>query len=161
MRVFLDTNVLASAAATRGLCADVLREVLTSHELLISAKVLNELERVLRIKFGIPQDLIADFISLLSQDIVLAKPSAVPTVEIKDESDLPILSAAISAKADVFVTGDKEILGIRQVEKMAILSPRELSEKLRPNHSVEPDGQSRAAHAKRLDFLERCDAQNL
>jgi predicted nucleic acid-binding protein len=92
--------------------------------------VLNELERVLRTKFGIPQDLIADFISLLSQDIVLAKPGAVPTVEIKDESDLPILSAAISAKADVLVTGDKEVLGIRQVEKMAILSPRELWEKL-------------------------------
>jgi uncharacterized protein len=68
---------LASAAATRGLCADVLREVLTS------AQVLNELERVFRSKFGIPQDLIADFISLLSQDIVLAKPGAVPTVEIK------------------------------------------------------------------------------
>ena len=46
MRVFLDTNVLASAAATRGLCADVLREVLTSHELLTSAQVLSELKRV-------------------------------------------------------------------------------------------------------------------
>ena len=31
MKVFLDTNVLASAAATRGLCADVLREVFASH----------------------------------------------------------------------------------------------------------------------------------
>ena len=51
---FLDTNVLASAAATRGLCADVLREVLTSHELVTSAQVLNEFERVLRTKFGIP-----------------------------------------------------------------------------------------------------------
>jgi len=105
-------------------------EVFTSHALLTSAQVLKELERVLRSKFGIPQDLIADSISLLSQDIVLAKPSAVPTVDIKDESDLPILSAAISAKADVFVTGDKEILGIRQAEKMAILSPREFWEKL-------------------------------
>ena len=51
---FLDTNVLASAAATRGLCADVLREVLTSYELVTFAQVLNELERVLRTKFGIP-----------------------------------------------------------------------------------------------------------
>lgn len=29
MKVFLDTNVLVSAIATRGLCADVLREVST------------------------------------------------------------------------------------------------------------------------------------
>ena len=36
MRVFLDTNVLAGAAAARGLCADVLRELFASHELIIS-----------------------------------------------------------------------------------------------------------------------------
>jgi uncharacterized protein len=143
VRVFLDTNVLASAAATRGLCADVLREVLTSHALLTSAQVLSELKRVLHIKFGIPQDLIDDFISLLSQDMVLAKPGALPPVEIQDEDDLAILSAAISARADVFVTGDKEILGIRQVEKMAILSPRDFWEKL----TAQP--QRRAGRAKR------------
>ncbi len=40
MRVFLDTNVLVSAVATRGLCADVLREVLLSHQLLVSADLL-------------------------------------------------------------------------------------------------------------------------
>jgi len=110
VRVFLDTNVLASAAATRGLCADVLREVLTSHELLTSAQVLSELKRVLRTKFGVAQDLIDDFILLMRQDTVLAQPSPLPPVEIQDQDDLPILSAAISGKADVFVTGDKELL---------------------------------------------------
>lgn len=131
MRVFLDTNVLASAAATRGLCADVLREVLTSHELLTSAQVLSELKRVLRTKFGVAQDLIDDFISLMREDTVLAEPGQLPTVEIQDQDDLPILSAAISAEADVFVTGDKEILDIGRIEKLAILSPRQFWEKLK------------------------------
>ena len=130
MRVFLDTNVLASAAATRGLCADVLREVLTSHELLTSAQVLSELKRVLRTKFGVAQDLIDDFISLMREDTVLAEPGRLPTVEIQDQDDLPILSAAISAGADVFVTGDKEILDIGRIEKLAILSPRQFWDKL-------------------------------
>ena len=130
MRVFLDTNVLASAAATRGLCADVLREVLAAHELLISGQVLAELRRVLHIKFGIPQDLIDEFISLVRQDTVLAKAEPSPAIEIQDEDDLPILGAAISAKADVFVTGDKEILCVRKVENVVILSPREFWEKL-------------------------------
>ncbi len=40
MKVFLDTNVLASAAVTRGLCSDVLREVFASHDLFISEQVL-------------------------------------------------------------------------------------------------------------------------
>ena len=33
VRVFLDTNVLVAAFATRGLCADVVRTVLAEHEL--------------------------------------------------------------------------------------------------------------------------------
>jgi putative PIN family toxin of toxin-antitoxin system len=128
VRVFLDTNVLASAAATRGLCADVLREVLASHELLISAKILSELRRVLRTKFGVDQDLIDDFIWLMRQDTVLARPGQLPSVEIRDQDDLPILAAAISAGADVFVTGD---LDIGRIETLAILSPRQFWEKLK------------------------------
>lgn len=131
MRVFLDTNVLASAATTRGLCADVLREVLGSHELLTSAQVLSELRRVLRSKFGVDLDLVEEFIQLIRQDTVLARSGQWPNVSIQDQDDLPILSAAISAKADVFVTGDKELLGIDRIDKLAILSPRQFWEKLK------------------------------
>jgi putative PIN family toxin of toxin-antitoxin system len=131
VRVFLDTNVLASAAATRGLCADVLREVLTSHELLTSAQVLSELKRVLRTQFGVAQELIDNFISLMRQDTVLAEPGQLPTIQIRDRDDLPILSAAIFAEADVFVTGDKELLGIGHIENLAIISPRQFWDKLK------------------------------
>ena len=131
MRVFLDTNVLASAASTRGLCADVLREVLASHQLLTSAQVLSELRRVLRTKFDLDQDLIDDFIWLMRQDTVLARPGQLPSVEIRDQDDLPILLAAISAGADVFVTGDKEILDLGRIEQLAILSPRQFWERLK------------------------------
>lgn len=131
MRVFLDTNILVSAAATRGLCADVLRQVLASHELLTSLEVLSELRRVLRTKFAVDQDLIDDFIWLMRQDTLLARPGQLPSVEIQDQDDLPILSAAISAGADVFVTGDKEILDVGQIGELAILSPRQFWEKLK------------------------------
>ena len=131
MRVFVDTNVLASAAATRGLCADVLREVLASHQLLTSAQVLSELRRVLRTKFDLEQDLIDDFIWLMRQDTVLARPGQLPSVEIQDQDDLPILAAAISAGADVFVIGDQEILDLGQIEHLTISSPRQFWEKLK------------------------------
>lgn len=75
MRIFLDTNVLAGAAATRGLCADVLREVLSSHELLISEYVLTELRQVLTDKFRVTHDLIEEFVWLLNQDTIMVKMS--------------------------------------------------------------------------------------
>jgi len=131
MKVFLDTNILASAAATRGLCADVLRQVFASHQLFISEQVLNELNSVLRFKFGVGQDLIDNFIWLLQQDTVLAQPAQLPRVELQDKDDLPILGAAIAAGAEVLVTGDKELLELGHIKDLEILSPRQFWEKLK------------------------------
>ncbi len=52
-------------------------------------------------------------------------------VRLRDESDIPIVSAALNAKADVFVTGDKEIQNLGQIGPLRILSPRQFWEKLR------------------------------
>jgi predicted nucleic acid-binding protein len=52
VKVFLDTNVLASALTTRGLCAELFEVVLQSHDLLTSDPVLRELERILPEKLG-------------------------------------------------------------------------------------------------------------
>lgn len=65
MRVFLDTNVLVAAFATRGLCEDLLRTVLAEHELVVSELVLDELGRVLLEKLRMPKtrvDSITSFI---------------------------------------------------------------------------------------------------
>ena len=142
MKVFLDTNVLASAAATRGLCADVLRLVFASHQLFISEQVLKELKSVLRFKFGVSQDLTDDFIWLLQQDTVLAQPAQVPRVELQDKDDLFILAVAMAAGAEVLVTGDKELLRLGHLEGLEILSPRELWEKLKVQQ------RRRAGHGK-------------
>jgi putative PIN family toxin of toxin-antitoxin system len=135
MKIFLDTNVLASAAATRGLCADVLREIFASHDLFLSEQVLSELGRVLKLKFGVAQDAIDDFIQLLRQDTVLAKPSRVPRVKLQDEDDLTILAAAITAGAEGLITGDKELLDLGHVKNLKILNPRQFWEELKTQES--------------------------
>lgn len=134
MKVFLDTNVLVSAATTRGLCADVLREVFASHDLCISDQVLNELKGVLRVKFEVQQDLIDDFIELLKQDTIFTIPAQLPDVELQDKNDLPILGAAIAAGTDVLVTGDKELLDLGHIDELDILSPRQFWERLKAQH---------------------------
>ena len=125
MRVFLDTNVLASATAARGLCADVLREVLASHSLVSSDAVFAELARVLREDFGMPPELVSHVLQFLRYGAVIAHPTGHPPARLKDKDDLPILSAAIAGSADAFVTGDKEILALERVGALRILSPRQ------------------------------------
>lgn len=71
MKVFLDTNVLVSAVATRGLCADVLREVLARQELIVSPELLHELEIGLEEKLALPRGIITEFIELVKEDFSL------------------------------------------------------------------------------------------
>ena len=48
MKVFLDTNVLVSAVATRGLCTELLERLFEEGvEIIISAQVVAELKRIL------------------------------------------------------------------------------------------------------------------
>jgi putative PIN family toxin of toxin-antitoxin system len=130
MRVFLDTKVLASAVATRGLCADVVREVLSFHELLISGQVLDELERVLRTKFGVAWELAEEVVLVLRQGATLVSPGRLPEVALRDRDDLAVVGAALAGGAEVLVTGDKELLALERVETLPILSPRQFWERL-------------------------------
>lgn len=130
MRVFLDTNVLASSIATRGLCAELFENVVNEHELLTCEPVLRELKRVLSAKFHLPDSIIKAFIDLLTAEGLVIKAQDQPTIKFKDTDDIPILACAIAAKADVFVTGDKALLELGAIENIPILSPRELWQKL-------------------------------
>lgn len=131
MRVFLDTNVLVSAVATRGLCADVLREILLSHQLVLSTPLLAELKNILHTKIEIPQEIIADYIDVLTQDSTFTENSELIDIDINDENDILILSTALNGNADLFVTGDKELLEIGKIQTMSILTPRQFWEKLK------------------------------
>ena len=130
MRVFLDTNVLASATATRGLCADLFREVLLCHHLVVSQPMLDELSRVLTTKFGVSREIVEGVLRLLHQDATMAAIGTPPDVPLGDEDDLVILATAIQGEAEAFVTGDKAVQALRQVGEMKILSPRQFWEEL-------------------------------
>jgi putative PIN family toxin of toxin-antitoxin system len=130
MRVLLDSNVIVSAVATRGLCADIFRAVLADHELVTCSKVLQEVERILRSKISVPDNLISEYLELIRQDAIFAEAKEVPAVKLKDADDIEIIGAAISGKADVMVTGDREVLEIKRLRRLRIISPRAFWEEL-------------------------------
>ena len=129
MRIFLDTNVLAAALATRGLCAELFEVTLQSHELLISDSIIKELERILPEKLGQSEPVTAGFIALLnSEGILVTTGHTAPPLP--DADDEPIVAAALAGKSDAFVTGDKALLELKSIEGMPIISPRGLWELL-------------------------------
>lgn len=131
MRVFLDTNVLASALATRGLCADLFESVLAEHDLLTSTAVLVELRRILASKFRLPADLVEACIALIEVSAEPITGAVELTRPVPDPDDAPILAAALAVNAGCFVTGDKAFLDLGEVAGMPIQSPRQFWEKQR------------------------------
>jgi uncharacterized protein len=131
VRVCLDTNVLVAAFATRGLCSDVLRAVLTEHDLVLGEVMLRELRRVLKIKFKVPDDRIESAIAVFAAVPVVPKPDKPSTIEVRDRDDRWILATALSAGADVLVTGDSDLLDIADDAPLPILAPRAFWELLR------------------------------
>jgi predicted nucleic acid-binding protein len=126
VRVFPDTNVLASAFGTRGLCADVLRFVLGDHELVTGEVVIEELRRVLGRKFGVPAETVREIESLLRGYHVEPKPRHLPDLKLSERNDLLVVGSAVRAKAEIVITGDREMLDLKEPPQgLRIVSPRE------------------------------------
>jgi putative PIN family toxin of toxin-antitoxin system len=131
VRVAFDTNVLVSAVATRGLCADVFNLVLAEHELIVGETVIAELKRVLRQKMRVPREAIEEFEALLRQEGSAAGKTKALPVAIRDKSDVPVLSEAVAGNAEVLVTGDRGLLETAGALPLQLLTPRGLWEQLR------------------------------
>jgi len=131
VRVFLDTNVLASALSGHGLCRDLFDRLIVDHELLFGVPVRKELDRILVEKFRVPEPLRGELFNKLDQ-LKQVPSSKTQLPEIPDPDDVPILACAIAGRAELFVTGDKELLQLRVTQGMPIVSPRQAWLKLFP-----------------------------
>lgn len=134
MRIFLDANILFSAAKSAGAVRRLL-ELLrgAGHECWVDGFVITEARRNLELKA--PSSL-ADFDRLITSLRVAAirtpdpeRDATLPLVE----KDRPVLAAAIHLHCHALVTGDRthfgELYG-RSILGVAIHSPRPIAEKL-------------------------------
>ncbi len=130
MRVYLDTDVVVSAVATRGLCADVLQAILAEHELVVGEAMLGELRRILNQKFGLPAETIEATEAFLRRQASVVKTEATITIKGVDPADAAVVAEAVAGAVDVLVTGDHELLKAAGLP-IKTLSPRDLWERLR------------------------------
>lgn len=134
MRVFVDTNVIVAALATRGLCADLMRTLLSTHSVVVTEQVLDEVARALRRKLGIGKSLVDEVLAVLGEQEVVPAVRRPSGVRLSDPDDEPILAAAVAASVDALVTGDTDLLDVADRSPIPIVTPRRLWELLRRPH---------------------------
>jgi putative PIN family toxin of toxin-antitoxin system len=130
LKVCLDTNVVVSAVATRGVCADLLHLILVEHELVLGETVLTELHLVLSRKIGLPRETVGELEMFLRQQATVVTAREVVPHKTLDRADAAVLAEAVTAAVDVLVTGDQELLEVAD-PPLPIISPRALWERLR------------------------------
>jgi putative PIN family toxin of toxin-antitoxin system len=132
IRFVPDTNVLVSATITPNAPPGqiLVAWIQGKAELATSPILLRELERVLqraRIKKyqQLGPDEIAKLVRLIAQAAVITPGRRRIRVIKDDPSDNHVLSAALEAKADYIVTGDRDLLALRSYRGIKIVQPGE------------------------------------
>jgi putative PIN family toxin of toxin-antitoxin system len=122
MRVVFDTNIFVSAFVIPGSLAEkaILKVIEGDDILLLSKEMLDELLHVLSTKFGRDREEISRLAVILSEMVEWVRPTLRISV-LNDEPDNRILECAFSGKADFIVTGDKEMLEVKEYEKTRII----------------------------------------
>ena len=117
VRAVLDTNVVLSALVFRGGAAGRLRLAWQQGQVLplVSTVTVQELLRVLAYpKFCLSQveqdELLGDYLPYAETLRIPQPPPLVP--ECRDVLDLPFLQLAVTGKAEVLVSGDRDLLAV-------------------------------------------------
>lgn len=123
MNVVLDTNVLVAALVANGLCHEVLQRSIRLRVLASSAPLLAELEETLHKKFTVTSASQV-FLDAYRQSVILVEPAALPAPVCRDADDDVVLATAVAASAAAIVTGDQDLLVLRDYSGIPIISPR-------------------------------------
>ena len=117
VRAVLDTNVVLSALVFRGGAAGRLRLAWQQGQVLplVSTVTVQELLRVLAYpKFCLSQveqdEMLGDYLPYAETIRIPQPPPLVP--ECRDVLDLPFLQLAVTGKAEVLVSGDRDLLAV-------------------------------------------------
>ena len=127
MKVVFDTNVLVSAFIAEGVCSKLLGRARRRHFQLVACPfILKEFETVLLEKLSATRPEAKEALSILSEALdAIVEPSEEISGICRDPDDDHILSCSAAADADYLVTGDSDLLNIRQFRGTQILNPRD------------------------------------
>lgn len=129
MEVIFDTNVFISAFVTEGLCSKILlRAKDNQFELYTCPFIIQEFKEKLENKFSTTKAESQGALALIREISFIVNPDE-NNITVKgvcrDSDDDIIIACALAAKADYIVTGDPDLLVLKNYKSIKIVNPRE------------------------------------
>ena len=127
MKIILDSNVIISALAARGLCNAIFELCIERHELFITYGMIDEIISILKNKLKANEKIINEFQDYLKEFFTILEDQNVNKI-CRDRDDDKILSAAINNELSYIITGDNDLLVLEKIENIKIVNSREFWE---------------------------------
>ena len=127
IRATVDTNILISGLVYgRGKPHDLLQRALAGEiSLTISQSIVDEMADVLARMFGATPEETAEAREIVAEAARMVTPSVELNVIAHDPPDNRVLECAVSAGSDYIVTGDKDLLRLKQFNGIRIVTVAE------------------------------------
>jgi putative PIN family toxin of toxin-antitoxin system len=131
MKVVLDTNVIVAAFATQGLCHALIELCIDRHEIVVSHEILREVEAALQKKLKVPPSVVKDTTDYLTSHASVQRSKRLEKRTSRDPADDHILALAQLSQADYIITGDQDLLVLKNYGSTPIVLPRQFWEILK------------------------------
>lgn len=128
LKIVFDTNIYISAFLKSGFSRELFNLSLEKKiELFCSPAILLELEEKLKKKFQIKDKNIRIFVLNISKIAKIIQPSCKLNIIKSDPQDNIILECAKESAANLIVSLDRHLLGLKKFQKIGIVHPKTLS----------------------------------
>lgn len=121
----IDTNILISSMFWKGAPYKIIELIIEDKiDAFVSKETMKELVDVLKKDFQTPNDIIEEELNLVNSIATIIDNYELLDV-VRDEKDNHVLSCAIKINADYIITGDNDLLELKQYENTRILKANE------------------------------------
>lgn len=122
-KVLIDTNVWISALLYGGEPERLIRSCKQHCKIVISDYIVDETLNYLK-QIGAPYKWRNSLEKLIKQICLSVEPEDLPVIS-RDIKDDPVIAAAIVGACDYLITGDKDLLVLKRVQQIRIVTPGE------------------------------------
>lgn len=123
MRILFDTNVLVSAFVTGGSSYEVIEHAIHKGEIYYTVFISDEFRRIFKDKFHYPEPVINEFVSFIHKFFLKGDTAETVPDICRDSDDNQVLADAVINGIDVIITGDKDLLVLKNYKGIAIIHP--------------------------------------
>lgn len=129
LRVVVDTNVIVSALVFGGAPLRTIETLLELGTIVISPELITETRRIINAKFPSFSEELKRFEGLAKRDGLRVLLGGHNVVVSRDPDDNMVIETALAGKCQYIVSGDKDLLVIKDYQDIKILNPSEFLKK--------------------------------